>query len=173
MRQGVHLHWIVRKPRGRHGLVCRAAHFEPSELEREGDNLPGGFWQAWHVRVASYPFTASWTQKFLSLLKPNVLGKEGWGWLIAWTMLFVFAFGQIPPPRGVQSSLACQHVIVTTRWEAQQSLATYSWVINWAKTPGPSANLTWRSHQCGDIDVQNRTAHRIILRVNTVCQKAF
>lgn len=47
-------------------------------------------------------------------------GKGGMRVINCLNCAFVFALGQIPPPCRVQSSLACQHVTVTTRWEAQQ-----------------------------------------------------
>lgn len=122
---------------GCHRLVCRVTESELSELEWEGDSIPRGFWQAWRVHVASYPFTISCAE-IAEFAKVECSGGKGMRVINCLNCALVFGFRQIPPPYRVQSSLACQHVIVTTCWETYQlsHLQLGQW---WSENPIPSA----------------------------------
>lgn len=98
-------------------VVCRATKSEPSELEQEGNSTPRGDYPAWRVRMASYLYSFL-IAEIAEFAEVECSGGKGMRVINCLNCALVFAFRQIPSPYRVQSSLVCQHVIVTTCWEA-------------------------------------------------------
>lgn len=166
--QGVCLHLMIWKPGKGHRLVCRASKSEPSELEQEGNSTPRGDCQ---VCMSAWP----------AILLQFLNCRNCW---VCWSWMFwgkgmrvinclngalVFAFRQIPSPYCVQSSLVCQHVIVTTCWETHplSHLELGKW---WSENPSPSAGSHLQiSPDVGMLKrVQDRVIHIVMLWANTV-----
>lgn len=101
-----------------------------------------------HGQLSFYSFLSAGIPEFAEV---DCSGKRGMRVINCLNCALVFALRQIPPPYRVQSSLACQHVVVTTCWEAHQlsHLELGKW---WVKTPALLQDLTRR----GDAVVQCR-----------------
>lgn len=93
----------------------------PNCLEGEGDNIPRGFRLVWHVSMAKLSFYDFLRAEIPKFAEVECSGKGGMRVINHLNCALVLAFRQIPPPYGVSSSLACQHIIVTTCWEAHPS----------------------------------------------------